>query len=60
MISPIHQTKPHQQHLQQPPPLLLDVVTIVDEERDVLQSPIKDQEAHSVDTPATFVGLDIK
>ena len=58
MISPIHQTKLHQQ--QQPPPPLKHVVTIVDEERDVLQSPIKHREARSVDTPATFVGLDIK
>ena len=58
MISPIHHTKLHQQ--QQPPPPLKHVVTIVDEERDVLQSPIKHREARSVDTPATFVGLDIK
>ena len=56
MISPIHETKHHQYQQQS----LLHVVTIVDEERDVLQSPIKDQEAHSVDTPATFIGLDIK
>ena len=35
-------------------------MSIVDEERNVLQSPIKHREARSVDTPATFLGLDIK